>query len=78
MTEIEWLEAFFDNLRDCMELRGYGVRELSEASGISRQNIYRYINKTQAPSAITIVKLAYALDVDYEDLMGFPEEIEKD
>lgn len=68
MDEREWLKLFGRNLDRLMMAKGYTMRELAEASGVGRRNIWGYINGRNWPSLYTAIQLASALDVSVDDL----------
>lgn len=76
MSEQEWLEEFSDNLQAMIREAGISQKELANISGISTSDISRYINGQQQPSAKAVVKLAYALECNTDDLIDFGETIE--
>ena len=76
MSEQEWLEEFGNNLQALMREIGINQKELSIRSGLSQADISRYANCQQVPSAIAVIKLAYALDCSTDDLIEFGETIE--
>lgn len=59
-----------DRLRVARELRGWEVRELSRRSGVHPVQISRYENEHQIPSVETLAKLAFALKVSTDWLIG--------
>ena len=68
MDEREWLKLFGRNLDRLMMAKGYTMRELAEASGVGRRNIWGYINGRNWPSLYNAIQLASALDVSVDDL----------
>ena len=76
MTREDWMENFGENLQDILNEKGIKQRELSELTGIPASSISFYINGKAMPSAEVIVKIAYAIDVDYFDLLDFSETID--
>lgn len=76
MTREDWMENFGENLNDILNEKKINQRDLSKMTGIPTSSISAYINKQTMPSAEVIVKLSYALDVDYFDLLDFSETIE--
>lgn len=71
MNEVEWIDAFGDNLARMMMDARMTQRELAELSGLSESSISRYLNKTMAPSFKAIINLAYALDCNTDELIDF-------
>lgn len=71
MFEQEWLELFADGLKYAMETKGYSVRELAEAVGVSPSTISRYLNAKQMPSVKNILNMSEVLDEDLNDFLYF-------
>ena len=71
LDETEWLNIFSGNLASLLDETGMTQRELSEATGISKGTINKYINKRQFPNVINIIKIARALDCDPSELIDF-------
>ena len=57
-------------LRNMRKRRLWTQAKLSEESGVPRVNITRYENGTRAPKAVDALKLARALGVTVEELLG--------
>ena len=76
MTETEWLELFADELEYNMRQQGLTRLDLERMSGVSRENISKYINKRQMPSIKSAINLLCALDLEYNELLGDLEPIE--
>ena len=76
MTREDWMENFGENLFDILCERKIKQRELSEITGIATSTISDYINGKVMPSAEAIVKISYAIDVDYIDLLDFGDTID--
>lgn len=76
MTEIQWLDAFGDNLKVMMDGAGYTQRQLANETGVAESTISRYISKQQIPHVRALVNLAYALDCSLDDLMDFGDTVE--
>ena len=70
MTEQEWRAEFAHRLR-VMSYRkkGFNRKQLAEASGLSEKTIGRYRRAERTPDAISIAKLADALDCTADDLL---------
>ena len=76
MTREDWMENFGEVLQEILTDKGIKQRELSDMTGIPTSTISAYINQAAVPSAIAIIKLSYALDVDYFDLLDFGDTID--
>ena len=64
-------KLFADNLKYYRELKGLSIEELSELSGVTSVNIRLLENyRTDNARADTIMKLANALEITYEELVG--------
>jgi len=66
---------FGDNLRRIREQQGYTMSRLAEMTGISKRMISHYETQVKRPALDKIQKLADALKVSINDLMGPPVEI---
>lgn len=71
MTKQRWLRAFAERLRTMMALRNMNQYELSRLTKISQPMIGKYLDGTTVPSAYNAVKIARALEVQVEYLIGF-------
>ena len=76
MKKSEWMCIFADNLRDLMEENAYGVRELADEIGISSGTISRYLNYQRMPTVENLLKLKYAFNCGWDDLLDFDEPID--
>ena len=75
MTEMEWLDIFGDNLRSVLEYTNTTQRELADAAGLAESTISSYINKRKMPSLRAVINIAYALDINIEELIPTDEMI---
>lgn len=76
MTEYAILRRFGNNLRDIIEDAWMSQKELSEMTGISEAMISYYIKGERAPSLKNIIRICYALECTYEELIGRPIDVE--
>lgn len=76
MTREDWMENFGENLLDILVEKKIKQRELSEITGIASSTISDYINGKTMPSAIAVLNISYALDVDCNDLIDFGDIVE--
>lgn len=76
MTREDWMENFGENLLDILVEKKIKQRELSEITGIATSTISDYINGKTMPSAIAVLNISYALDVDCNDLIDFGDIVE--
>lgn len=75
MTEMSWLDAFGDNLAEILFEQGVTQQELANRTGLSKTSISNYIRKVKLPGIRAIVNIAYALDVDVNELIDFGDMI---
>ena len=75
MTRGSWKSAFGDNLASILNEKGISQRQLSKDSGVTIGMISDYINKFAAPNIFAIINIAYALDIDVDELMDFGDRI---
>ena len=75
MSEHEWLDIFGDNLAEMMYEQGYSQKDLADETGLSEASISNYINKRRMPTIKAIVNIAYALDIDFNELIDFGERV---
>ena len=71
MTEIEWLNAFGDNLARLMYESRFTQKDLAEMSGLSEGTISKYLNKRQMPNVKAILNISYVLQCDVSELIDF-------
>lgn len=76
MTLKDWVEDFSDNLIELMQEKHITQHELAKVSGISVGSINAYIHKQSQPGIKAIINLAYALDVEINDLVDFGDMID--
>lgn len=76
MKREEWKNIFAENLKTILDERGMSQKDLAEDSGIAASSINDYITKRQIPGAVSIINIAYALDMEVSDLIDFDERIE--
>lgn len=76
MTRTSWKIIFADNLVSILEDKGISQNQLAKDSGVSASMISDYINRFAAPTVFTIINIAYALDVEVDELVDFGDMIE--
>ena len=59
-----------NRIKDLLQLRKMRQRELAKKIGITEQSISRYINNKRVPDAIVCDKIAKALGVTVDFLLG--------
>lgn len=74
--EKEFKKEFGERLRKLIEKSGMDQLTVSEQSEVSHNVLQKYIRGANLPSARSIINLKYALDCDYEDLIGFCDFVE--
>ena len=76
MTINEWSDNFSENLVGLLNDRRMSQHELARESGVSVGSISSYINKNSLPGIKAIINLAFALDVDVNELIDFGDVID--
>lgn len=76
MTINDWSDNFSENLVGLLNDRRMSQHELARESGISVGSISSYINKNSLPGIKAVINLAYALDVDVNELIDFGDVID--
>ena len=76
MTITEWSDNFSENLLALLKDRRMSQFELAQESGVSSGSISSYIHRTSLPGIKAIINIAFALDVDVNDLIDFGDIIE--
>lgn len=77
MTEREWREEFAHRLQVLSyQKKRYNKKQLAEASGLSEKTIGRYRRGERVPDAISISKIARALDCSIDELIPIDDIIE--
>ena len=76
MTLAEWSICFSENLQVLLEDRRMSQTELAQESGVSVGSISAYINKQSQPGIKAILNIAFALDVDVNELIDFGDTID--
>ncbi len=64
-------KAFSYQLTRIMDMRGITQKELASTIGIAGASISRYVTGNREPDIRTLVKLAEALHVSIDELVGF-------
>ena len=77
MTEARWRKLFSLKLQELILEKGMTENSLSTASGLGQPAIWKYTHCLRTPSALSILKLAYALGVTTDELMDFGETVEE-
>lgn len=75
-SEVVDAEVFVARLRQHMELKGLTQAELADRADLSRSALTMFFNGERKPSADALLKLADALDVSTDYLLGRCEESE--
>lgn len=76
LTENEWMIMFSRNVSQIMYEQRITQSELARETGLGDYTISRYLNRHRMPSIKNILKIAYALRCDVEDLVDFGDIIE--
>lgn len=76
MTELDWLDAFGDNLVYMMKSSNVTQRDLSCFTGLSESAISSYINKRKIPGIKAIINIADALECTVSELIDYGDRIE--
>ena len=77
MTEQEWRKEFAHRLQVLSyRKKRYNRKQLAEASGLSEKTIGRYRRGERTPDAISISKIARALDCSVDELIPNEDVIE--
>ena len=69
MSEEEWRKRFARRLWRRMTELDYNQTDVSNITGISRQEIGHYLKGVKTPLTYNVVKLARALNIDVEELI---------
>ena len=75
MTLPEWSDNFSENLLELLNDRKMSQYDLAMESGISIGSINAYIHKRSLPGVKAIVNIAFALDIDINELIDFVDTI---
>lgn len=75
MTQTEWRRIFSNNLVDILREKGMSQAQLARDSGLSVSRISDYINTNATPTIFAIINMAYALDLDVNELVDFDDRI---
>jgi len=70
MKQDETINLFGENLRNARRVKGYTQSQLAEISGVSRRAIVHYEKHVKRPAVDKVKKLARALDVSDDELLG--------
>lgn len=61
---------FMEKLNQTLQKQNITQKQLSELTGITEQSISRYTNGSRTPGALELIKIANALDVSIDYLLG--------
>jgi transcriptional regulator with XRE-family HTH domain len=70
------LSTFCDTLKELMEVKGYNVSFIENATGISNSRIYDYLNRRHLPDLQSAIKIAHLFQCPLDFLFGFIEDYE--
>lgn len=76
LTENEWMIIFSRNLSQMMSDQRISQSELARETGLGDYTISRYLNRHRMPNIRNILKIAYVLRCEVEDLIDFGDIIE--
>jgi len=71
------IHIFGKNLREIRKKKGYTQTKLAELSGVSQRAIGHYEKHAKRPTVEKVTKLADALSVSVDELMGTPKTSDK-
>lgn len=71
MSQREWREKFAFRLRKKMRNKGLTQKDLSELTGISEDNISRYIKGYRVPGAYNLMRICTVLECRSDELLYF-------
>lgn len=75
MTQLEWRKIFANNLLCILREKGMSQAQLARDSGLSVSRISEYINMIATPTIFAIINIAYALDMEIDELVDFDSRI---
>ena len=75
MTQLEWRNIFANNLIGILEERGMSQAQLARDASLSVSRISDYINMNATPTIFAIINMAYALDMEVDELVDFDKRI---
>lgn len=75
MTKKKWMKIFASRVNNNMNIRCINQKELSEATGISKTTISRYLQGRQLPKTDAVLNIAKALDCTVAELIYVDEMI---
>lgn len=76
ISEVQWINAFVDELKYYMKERNMSQRELAQKSGLGESTISEYIHGLRMPTIRGVNNIAIALNVGVEQLIDFGQMIE--
>jgi transcriptional regulator with XRE-family HTH domain len=68
--------SFAERLATLLEQRGVTQLELAARVGVTRAAMSRYVSGDREPRFVTLVRIAEALDVHVDDLIGTGDPVE--
>ena len=75
MTQEEWKNIFGNNLSTVLREKRMTQSQLAKDSGVSMGMISDYINKRSVPGIFAAINIAYALDMDLNDLIDYGDRV---
>lgn len=75
MTQEEWKNIFGDNLSVILREKKMTQSQLAKESGVSMGMISDYINKRSVPGIFAAINIAYALDMELNDLIDYGDRV---
>lgn len=75
MTQEEWKNIFGDNLSTVLREKRMTQSQLAKESGVSMGMISDYVNKRSVPGIFAAINIAYALDMDLNELIDYGDRV---
>ena len=75
MTQTEWRKIFASNLYDILRDKGMTQSQLARDTGLSVSRVSDYINEKATPTIFALINMAYALDMNVDELVDFGDRI---
>ena len=76
MTEKTWRRLFSMKLEELLLKNGLTANMFSSLCGLGQPAIQRYLACERTPMATSVLKMAYALNVDVGELIDFGESVD--
>ena len=75
ISSLQWMQQFAEEVKYYLKENHMTQRDLADKAGLAESSISEYLNSTSIPSTTAVINIAYALDVEVNELIDFGSRI---